>query len=135
MGPQGANLVNHLKICNGEEFNGRSKKCRFCGKWIINRNFPRHKRICGEKQKAQTPSRRNSTTSPIYAGSYGEKTLTCRTCGIETLSRNMTRHLKTCLKAKGKVQAGINARSPTRGYGQGFDAKTLKENSKSQNGS
>lgn len=128
--PQGANLVNHLKICNGEEFNGVSKKCRFCGKWIINRNFPRHKRICGEKQKSQTPSR--NSTSPIYAGSNSEKTLTCRTCGIETLSRNMTRHLKTCLKAKVKVQAGIDARLPTQGYGLQFDGKTLKENAKMQ---
>ena len=84
-----AQLVNHLKVCVGEECEGDSKKCNGCGKWLKKKSMPIHKRICAGGAVEEGHSQ------PI-ARKHVPKTAPCPSCGRELSATNMARHRKIC---------------------------------------
>ena len=82
-----ANLRNHFKICMGEEVDGDRQRCGHCGKWMLRKSIPKHRKRCGM----------NVETLPApKARKYVGKTKPCPSCGRELAATNMARHLKIC---------------------------------------
>ena len=84
-----ANLVNHLKVCTGEECEADMKKCGGCGKWLKKKSMPKHKRI------GQDSAGEEAHTMP-FARKQVPKSTPCPSCGRVLSLTNMVRHLKIC---------------------------------------
>ena len=84
-----ANMVNHLKVCVGDECDGDMAKCPVCGKWMKKKSLSKHKKKCGDGAMEE------AHTMP-FARKHVPKTKPCPSCGRELSTTNMARHLKIC---------------------------------------
>ena len=99
---QEANLVNHLKICDGGVA-GERRPCEVCGKVLSRKYLRRHLRDCAARRGILVPSRAPPPPAPEeQARVYRGKRKVCDICGRDVAATNLQRHKKTtwCIEAQ-----------------------------------
>ena len=97
-----ANLLNHVKRCEGErEVRPGVVACGVCGAEILRNNIARHRRThearagtAGQAEEAREDRGQPSTSSvPGRARVYVANRAPCPICGVEQSTTNMRRHI------------------------------------------
>ena len=94
---QEANLLNHLKICDGAVQNDQ-RTCEVCLKKFSRKYIKRHLKNCAARRGIMLPPPALPPPAPDNEESariYRPKRTDCPTCGRNVAATNLQRHLKT----------------------------------------